>query len=222
VDADELAERRATMVADQIARRGIRDPRLLAAMRELPRHEFLPEKDWPHAYEDRPIPIGEGQTISQPYIVAAMTEALDCRPDDHLLDVGTGSGYQAALLSRLVRSVVSIERRPALVARARATLGRLGCVNVTVLEGDGSDGVPVFSPYDAVLVAAGAPRVPTDLTAQLADGGRLVVPVGTAELQHLMVLRRTGERVTEEVREDCVFVPLVGRQGWSVEHPAAK
>jgi protein-L-isoaspartate(D-aspartate) O-methyltransferase len=118
--------------------------------------------------------------------------------------------------------VVSIERRPALVARARATLGRLGCVNVTVLEGDGSDGVPVFSPYDAVLVAAGAPRVPTDLTAQLADGGRLVVPVGTAELQHLMVLRRTGERVTEEVREDCVFVPLVGRQGWSVEHPAAK
>ena len=211
---DALAERRAAMVRDQIGARGIRDARLLAAMRELPRHEFLPEDVWAQAYDDRPLAIGEGQTISQPYMVAAMTQAASVGGADRVLDVGTGSGYQAAVLARLGRTVVSIERRPALAARARATARRLGIVNLVVLDGDGTEGVPVFAPYDAILVAAGAPAVPKSLVAQLADGGRLVIPVGSAELQHVTVVRRDGDRLTEERREGCVFVPLVGRQGW--------
>ena len=211
---DAQADRRAAMVSVQIAARGIRDPRLLRAMHDLPRHEFLPEHVRAQAYDDRPLPIGEGQTISQPYMVAAMTEAASIGGDDRVLDVGTGSGYQAAVLAWLGRSVVSIERRPALAAQARATARRLGIVNLVVLDGDGSEGVPVFAPYDAIMVAAGAPAVPASLVSQLADGGRLVIPIGSAELQHVTVVRRDGDRLTEERREGCVFVPLVGRQGW--------
>ena len=214
LDAEELTHRRVAMVAEQISGRGIRDRYLLQAMREVPRHEFLPKSARCHAYEDRPLSIGEGQTISQPYIVAAMIEPLGCGSDDHVLDVGTGSGYQAAILARLVRSVVSIEYRPSLAARARKTLTRLGIPNVTVLDGDGSDGVPVFSPYDAIVIAAGAPAVPPDLLSQLSKRGKMVVPVGATDLQHLTFLRRSGQSLNEEVRESCVFVPLVGRQGW--------
>ena len=214
LDAEELTHRRVAMVTEQIAGRGIRDRYLLQAMREVPRHEFLPKSARCHAYEDRPLSIGEGQTISQPYIVAAMIEPLGCGSDDHVLDVGTGSGYQAAILARLVRSVVSIEYRPSLAARARKILAHLGIPNVTVLDGDGSDGVPVFSPYDAIVIAAGAPAVPPDLISQLSKRGKMVVPVGTTHLQHLTFLRRSGQSVNEEVRESCVFVPLVGRQGW--------
>jgi len=220
LDAEELTHRRVAMVAEQISGRGIRDRYLLQAMREVPRHEFLPKSARCHAYEDRPLSIGEGQTISQPYIVAAMIEPLGCGSDDHVLDVGTGSGYQAAILARLVRSVVSIEYRPSLAARARKTLTRLGIPNVTVLDGDGSDGVPVFSPYDAIVIAAGAPAVPPDLLSQLSKRGKMVVPVGATDLQHLTFLRRSGQSLNEEVRESCVFVPLVGRQGW--RHSGAK
>ena len=220
LDAEELTHRRVAMVTEQIAGRGIRDRYLLQAMREVPRHEFLPKSARCHAYEDRPLSIGEGQTISQPYIVAAMIEPLGCGSDDHVLDIGTGSGYQAAILARLVRSVVSIEFRPSLAARARKTLTRLGIPNVTVLDGDGSDGVPVFSPYDAIVVAAGAPAVPPDLLSQLSKRGKMVVPVGTTDLQHLTFLRRSGQGLNEEVRESCVFVPLVGRLGW--RHSGAK
>ena len=218
--AEELATRRAAMVSEQIAGRGIRDPRLLQAMRDVPRHEFLPESSWAHAYDDRPLSIGEDQTISQPYMVAAMTEPLACGPEDRVLDVGTGSGYQAAVLARLVRNEVSLECRPHLAARARAILVRLGVANVIVLDGDGGDGAPVFSPYDAILVAAGAPAVPPSLVAQLGDRGRIVIPVGTASLQRLTLLRRTGKCMSEETREGCVFVPLVGRYGWG--HSAVK
>lgn len=219
--ADEaLTNRRLAMVSEQIAGRGIRDSRLLQAMREVPRHEFLPKSARDNAYEDRPLSIGEGQTISQPYIVAAMIEPLDCGSNDHVLDVGTGSGYQAAILAQLVRSVVSIEYRPSLAARARKTLARLGIPNVTVLDGDGSDGSPVFSPYDAIVVAAGAPEAPSDLISQLSKRGKMVVPVGTTNLQHLTFFRRSVQGLSEEVREDCVFVPLVGRQGW--RHSGAK
>ena len=220
LDAEELTHRRVAMVTEQIAGRGIRDRYLLQAMREVPRHEFLPKSARCHAYEDRPLSIGEGQTISQPYIVAAMIEPLGCGSDDHVLDIGTGSGYQAAILARLVRSVVSIEFRPSLAARARKTLTRLGIPNVTVLDGDGSDGAPVFSPYDAIVVAAGAPAVPPDLLSQLSKRGKMVVPVGTTDLQHLTFLRRSGQGLNEEVRESCVFVPLVGRLGW--RHSGAK
>ena len=220
LDAEELTHRRVAMVAEQISGRGIRDRYLLQAMREVPRHEFLPKSARCHAYEDRPLSIGEGQTISQPYIVAAMIEPLGCGSDDHVLDIGTGSGYQAAILARLVRSVVSIEYRPSLAARARKTLTRLGIPNVTVLDGDGSDGVPVFSPYDAIVIAAGAPAVPPDLLSQLSKRGKMVVPVGATDLQHLTFLRRSGQSLNEEVRESCVFVPLVGRQGW--RHSGAK
>ena len=212
--ADALAARRALMVSEQLVSRGIRDPRVLQAMRDVPRHEFLPDGLLAQAYEDRPLPIGEGQTISQPYMVAAMTEALAVSASDRILDVGTGSGYQAAVLARLGQRVVSIERHPALAARARATAARLGVTNLVVLEGDGSEGVPVFSPYDAILVAAGAPSVPPGLVAQLAAGGRLVIPVGPADMQRVTIVTRDGDRVGEETREGCVFVPLVGRQGW--------
>ena len=220
LDAEELTHRRVAMVTEQIAGRGIRDRYLLQAMREVPRHEFLPKSARCHAYEDRPLSIGEGQPISQPYIVAAMIEPLGGGSDDHVLDIGTGSGYQAAILARLVRSVVSIEFRPSLAARARKTLTRLGIPNVTVLDGDGSDGAPVFSPYDAIVVAAGAPAVPPDLLSQLSKRGKMVVPVGTTDLQHLTFLRRSGQSLNEEVRESCVFVPLVGRLGW--RHSGAK
>ncbi len=188
----DLPGARERMVTSQIAGRGVTDPRVLAAMREVPRHRFVPEPVARDAYEDRPLPIGEGQTISQPYMVAAMTVALAPGPADHVLEVGTGSGYQAAILARLAGSIVSIERHPALAARAAATMDALGISNVRVVVGDGSSGYPAAAPYDRILVTAGAPAVPESLKAQLADGGRLVVPVGPEGLQHVMVARAPG------------------------------
>jgi protein-L-isoaspartate(D-aspartate) O-methyltransferase len=202
------------MVTSQIVARGVADPRVLAAMREVPRHRFLPEAMARDAYEDRPLPIGEGQTISQPYMVAAMTAALAPGPTDHVLEVGTGSGYQAAILARLAGSVVSIERHPALAERAAATMDALGISNVRVVVGDGSTGYAAEAPYDRILVTAGAPAIPESLKAQLADGGRLVIPVGPEGLQHVLVVERRGPLFSTTEGEGCVFVPLIGQHGW--------
>jgi protein-L-isoaspartate(D-aspartate) O-methyltransferase len=210
---DDAAERR-RMVETQIVRRGVRDERVLDAMREVPRHRFVPQHAGYTAYDDRPLSIGEGQTISQPYMVAVMTEVLGPRPSDRVLEIGTGSGYQTAVLARLSAEVISIERHGALADRARATLNALGVSNVEVLVGDGTEGVPDRAPFDRIIVTAGAPAVPESLREQLAEGGRLVIPVGPSGFQRLTIVeRRDGEFPTRE-GEGCVFVPLIGRHGW--------
>jgi len=210
IDFDALREE---MVVRQIEGRGVTHPRTLAAMRAVPRHAFVPADLRASAYEDRPLPIGDGQTISQPYMVAAMTAAMDPPPAGRVLEIGTGSGYQAAVLARICREVVTIERHARLATRAREVLAGLGLANVRVEVGDGTLGFPEAQPYDGILVTAGAPDVPWPLRAQLADGGRLVVPVGGADYQELIVETRRGEAFTSEVRDACVFVPLVGRYG---------
>jgi protein-L-isoaspartate(D-aspartate) O-methyltransferase len=210
----DFRDARQRMVESQIAARGVRDPLVLEAMRAVPRHLFVPEDLREDAYKDRPLPIGEGQTISQPYIVAAMTERLAVDGGHRVLEIGTGSGYQTAILSRLAREVVTIERHAPLSARAADVLSELGVGNVQVIVGDGSEGYPAAAPYDRILVAAGAPVVPTALKEQLADAGRLVIPVGPLGFQRLMLVERRGETFTESEGEGCVFVPLVGRHGW--------
>jgi protein-L-isoaspartate(D-aspartate) O-methyltransferase len=201
-------------IDEQLVARGIRDARVLDAMRRVPRHEFVQQDVQPLAYADRALPIGDGQTISQPYMVAAMTEALRLVGHERVLEVGTGSGYQAAILAELAREVVSIERRPELAEAARERLALLGYSNVRVIVGDGSVGYPDGAPYEAILVAAASPRVPESLKHQLADGGRLVIPVGSPEEQRLTVVNREGASYLESVHEGCVFVPLVGAEGW--------
>ncbi len=206
---------RAAMVETQIVQRGLRHPRVVAAMRQVPRHLFVPGVGRDAAYEDRPLPIGDGQTISQPYMVAVMTAALDPQPGDHVLEVGTGSGYQAAVLAVLCREVITIERHPRLAERARATLDRLGFGHVRVVVGDGSVGFPDGRPYQGVIVTAAAPAVPVPLRDQLAEGGRLVIPVGSSGYQELVVETRTASGFTRETREGCVFVPLIGQEGFA-------
>ncbi len=207
------AVERARMVELQIRSRGIDDVPVLDAMRAVPRHRFVPRSELAAAYEDCPLPVGHGQTISQPYMVAAMTTALDLSARERVLEVGTGSGYQAAILARLAADVVTVEWVPELAARARAALEALGAANVTVLTGDGTADL-VAGPFDAVLVAAGAPRVPAVLRERLADGGRLVMPIGSPELQTLTVVRRIGPVFREQASDPCRFVPLRGRHGW--------
>jgi len=209
------AARRDAMVRSQIEARGVTHPGVLAAMRAVPRELFVPAHLAETAYEDRALPIGSDQTISQPYMVAVMTQALDLTSAARVLEVGTGSGYQAAVLSQLARQVTTIERRHELAEEAGARLAALGCDNVTVIVGDGTDGYAAGAPYDAILVTAGAPQVPEPLTAQLADGGRLVIPVGTARDQDLITIVCRGDRLTQTIGERCVFVPLVGRFGWT-------
>jgi protein-L-isoaspartate(D-aspartate) O-methyltransferase len=208
------APRRAEMVERQIVARGVRDPRVLEAMHSVPRHLFVPEALREEAYEDRPLPIGEGQTISQPYMVAAMTAALDLTPTARVLEVGTGSGYQAAVLSCLAREVITIERHEPLAARAREILQQLAYSNVRVVVGDGSLGFPEAQPFDGIIVTAAAPQVPVTLREQLAEGGRLVVPVGTLTFQELIVETRHGSGYARVVHEGCVFVPLIGAFGY--------
>ena len=205
---------RTRMVAEQLERRGIRDARVLDAMRRVPREAFVEPANRNRAYADQALPIGSGQTISQPYMVAAMTEALALRGDERVLEIGTGSGYQAAVLAELAREVVSIERHASLADSARTRLEALGYQNIDVIVGDGSAGYADRAPYDAILVAAGAPRVPASLKIQLSDQGRLVIPIGTAGQQDLVVLQRDGDRFRETTREGCVFVPLIGAEGW--------
>lgn len=198
----------------QIAGRWIRDPRILAAMAEVPRHLFVPPQYGPDAYADTPLPIGNGQTISQPYIVALMTELLHPGPKDRVLELGAGSGYQAAILGRLTAQVVSIERIGAVAAQARANLAAVGAKNVEVIEGDGTQGYPPAAPYNGILVTAASPEIPGPLTEQLADNGRLVAPVGERAVQDLVVLERHGDRYRKERRESVRFVPLIGKYGW--------
>jgi protein-L-isoaspartate(D-aspartate) O-methyltransferase len=211
----DFERRRRQMVEVQIARRGVRDEAVLAAMREVPRERFIAETAAEFAYEDSPLPIEEGQTISQPYIVAAMIEAAEVGPGDRVLEVGTGSGYAAAVLGRIAGAVFGMERHETLAGLARERLGALGYGNVDVRIGDGTLGLAEDAPFDAILVSAGGPEVPEALKAQLEIGGRLVIPVGEAGDQKLHKITRTGaDRFEEEVLGTVTFVPLIGAQGW--------
>ena len=210
-----MREARARMVAEQLRGRDVRDTRVLAAMDAVPREAFVPEEEQSLAYHDGPLPIGAGQTISQPYIVARMTELLRVAEGDRVLDVGTGSGYQAAVLAELGCRVTSIERDPSLAASARERLERLGYGDrIEIHVGDGSLGDPGGAPWDGILVAAAAPAIPEALREQLGEARRLVIPVGTRWDQQLMVVERHGDEWTERSDGLCVFVPLIGAGGW--------
>ncbi|MHC1626822.1 MAG: protein-L-isoaspartate(D-aspartate) O-methyltransferase [Methanoculleaceae archaeon] len=212
--ADGFEEERQRMVEEQIRSRGVRDERVLAAMEEVPRHIFVPLRLRRYAYADRPLPIGRGQTISQPYIVARMTELLELKPSDRVLEIGAGSGYQAAILSKLVAEVVTVERLPHIAGQAREHLRTLGITNVKVVEGDGTCGYPPDGPYDGIIVTAAAPGVPAPLIEQLAPGGRLVIPVGGREFQELVRITREEEGPRRESFGGVCFVPLIGEYGW--------
>jgi protein-L-isoaspartate(D-aspartate) O-methyltransferase len=209
-EEDEFRAARLKMVEQQLHQRGIRDERVLQAMAEVPRHLFVPETWRSSAYTDGPLPIGEEQTISQPYIVALMSEALELQGAETVLEIGTGSGYQAAVLSRLAKQVYSIEIIPQLAETARVRLAALGYTNVTVLVGDGNLGWPQASPYTAIMVTAAAPQIPPALLEQLADGGRMVLPVTVdRDIQHLVRLQKQGGEVAREDLGAVRFVPLV-------------
>jgi protein-L-isoaspartate(D-aspartate) O-methyltransferase len=205
---------RRRMVREQLIDRDIRDARVLEAMATIPRHLFTPPEYRNVAYDDGPLPIGERQTISQPYIVALMTEMLKLSGDENVLEVGTGSGYQAAVLAHLARSVHTIERHEPLAQQAAATMSKLGLQNVFIHIGDGSLGWPPDAPYDGIIVTAAAPHAPQPLLDQLADGGRLVVPVGGVGGQYLEVWQRDGVDFTHEALVPVAFVPLRGQYGW--------
>jgi protein-L-isoaspartate(D-aspartate) O-methyltransferase len=207
--ADVYSGLRRRMVESQLRARGIGDERVLAAMASVPRHEFAPERYRQQAYEDHPLPIGEGQTISQPYIVASMLEALELSSHDKVLEVGTGSGYVTALLAELTAEVVSIERHASLADRARELLAGMGYTNARILLGDGSRGFAELAPYDAIIVSAAALELPRELVAQLAAGGRMIIPVGSDDAQQLQLIRMRNGQPQIGAREFCRFVPLV-------------
>lgn len=197
------------MVDSQLRQRGIADERVLLAMERVPRHEFAPERYRDQAYEDHPLPIGEGQTISQPYIVAIMLDALKLTPTDKVLEIGTGSGYVTALLAELTARVISIERHESLAQSARALLAALGYSNMNVVTGDGTRGFPEAAPYDAIVVSAAAAEMPPALIAQLGEGGRMIIPVGADDSQQLLLVRMENGQLRTEFRELCRFVPLI-------------
>jgi protein-L-isoaspartate(D-aspartate) O-methyltransferase len=207
-------EMRGRMVDEQIMGRGIADKRTLDALRKVPRHEFVPEKLRMSAYSDYPLPIGSGQTISQPYMVALMTERLGLKGDEKILEIGTGSGYQTAILAELCRQVYSIERFEGLAEVARGILARLGYVNFKIKVGDGTLGWEEFAPYDGAIVTAGAPGIPESLAAQIKEGGRIVIPIGSEFSQVLTVAEKTGKIVNASPVCGCMFVPLIGKEGW--------
>jgi len=202
------------MVHEQLVQRGIRDERVIQAMEKVPREAFVPETLRDRAYEDTPLPIGDGQTISQPYIVGLMTELLHLQGEERVLEIGTGSGYQTALLAELCSKVFSIERSFTLSAAARKVLESLGYNNVLLRVGDGTVGWDEFSPYDRIIVTAGAPALPKALSLQLKEGGLLIVPVGDRVQQDLKIVQRTESGFDEQSGGGCVFVPLIGRNGW--------
>jgi len=208
---------RREMVENQIKARGISDKRVLDAMLEIKRHKFVLPEYMNRAYDDTPLPISCGQTISQPYMVAWMTELLSLKGDEKVLEIGTGSGYQAAILSRLAKKVYTIERIEELANSARKVFEELGIENVEVFVGDGTCGLPEHSPFDGIIVTAGAPSVPQVLVEQLADGGRLVVPVGSSSIQTLTVVEKKHGRAFTREEGSCVFVPLIGKFGWKEE-----
>lgn len=212
--SESLQARREVMVVVQLRDRGIRDPRVLRAMERVPRHEFVSSDRVADAYGDFPLPIGEGQTISQPYIVAAMLEALALREEDSALEIGTGSGYQTAILCELCRSVYSVERYSSLRDRAEKTLRQMGYTNFELRTGDGSAGWPEAAPFDGIVVSAAVPRVPVTLFDQLREGGRLILPVGSQISQELLLVRKqSGVAMTTHL-DGCRFVPLVGMGGF--------
>ena len=206
---------RLRMVETQLRARGLRDDRVLEAMARVPRHLFIPTMEKPYAYEDRALPIGEGQTISQPFMVAIMTELLDPGPADKVLEIGTGSGYQAAVLSLLCREVHTVERVPALYERTTAILKQEGYVNVVTYLSDGTLGLPEEAPFDVILITAAAPDIPAPILDQLDDGGRLVAPVGSRYGQTLIRIHRKGDVYERSYSTPCVFVPLIGLHGFS-------
>ena len=210
----DFEKERSRMVEEQIAYRGVTDPRVLAAMGKVPRHEFMPEALRSQAYGDHAMPIGEGQTISQPYIVALMTELLELKGDERVLEIGTGSGYQAAVLADLCQKVFTVERVKNLADKARATLDRLGYKNVAMKVFDGTYGWKEMAPFDAIIVTAAAPDIPSALVEQLKEGGRLVIPVGERYTQVLVKVVRTATGVLRTESIPCVFVPLIGNHGW--------
>jgi len=203
------------MVDTQLIPRGIKDIRVLNAMRKAPRHLFVGDYMQAHAYEDMALPIGGGQTISQPYMVALMTELLELKGDEKVLEIGTGSGYQAAILGELARAVFTIERKDELAKKADERLRGLGYGKVRVITGDGTLGLPEEAPFDRILITAGTPKIPEPLIEQLADGGIIVAPVGIRFAQQLLIVRKSKEGVSEQTHVPCVFVPLIGEYGWS-------
>jgi protein-L-isoaspartate(D-aspartate) O-methyltransferase len=212
---NEYTSRRQKMVENQLLSRGIKDPRVIAAMRKVPRHLFLDEALWPEAYEDHPVPIGEKQTISQPFIVALMTEALKLSGMEKILEVGTGSGYQAAVLAELAEQVYSIERLPSIAKRARRILDELKYANIVITIGDGTLGWKEHSPYDGIIVTAASPYPPKTLLEQLKMGGRLIIPIGDEFTQDLTLYRKEGEEdYSKKSYGGCRFVKLIGEQGW--------
>jgi protein-L-isoaspartate(D-aspartate) O-methyltransferase len=212
---DPSADERRMMIETQIRKRGVSSPRVLEAMAAVPRHEFVPAKFRKEAYADKPLAIGEGQTISQPYMVAAMTEALDLTGYERVLEIGTGSGYQAAVLSLLVPQVITVESHTSLALAAQERLTNLGYTNVHVHNGDGSAGFLDSAPYDAILVTAGAPEIPRAFASQLREGGRLIIPVGDRDNQELVRAQMESGKLKSRALFNCKFVLLLGRYGWS-------
>jgi protein-L-isoaspartate(D-aspartate) O-methyltransferase len=206
---DNYLQARKRMVEEQIAERGVRDQRVLDAMLTIPRHLFLPESQWHHAYEDHPLPLADGQTISQPYIVAAMTEALEVGPEHAVLEIGTGSGYQAAILCLLAKMVYTVELLPNLSAQARRNIQRLDLRNIRFRVGDGHEGWPEFAPYDRVIVTAASDTMPFPLVQQMADSGRIVVPVGSSGTQVLTLGVKHGTKLVQRHLMGVSFVPFV-------------
>src|SRR5580700_6675406 len=213
IQSDRFAALRRNMVDTQLRARGIRDERVLAAMGKVPRHLFVADEYRDSAYEDHPLPIGEGQTISQPYIVALMLEVLGLEGSETVLEIGTGSGYQTALLAELARQVYSVERIESLARSAEAILKRLGYRNVSLIVGDGSQGLVQQAPFDAIVVSAAAPQIPQPLLEQLREAGRMVVPVGPSDAQKLKLVQRREGGIVVTNLEGCRFVPLIGEQG---------
>ena len=205
---------RSRMVDEQIVNRGVKDERVLAVMRKIPRHEFLPEGIRGMAYNDNALPLGEGQTMSQPYMVALMTESLRLKGSERVLEIGTGSGYQAAVLAEMGEKVYTVERIKTLADKARTTLDRLGYKSVAIKVYDGTYGWKEMAPFDAIIVTAGSPDIPAPLVEQLKEGGRMSIPVGDRYGQQLITVVKTAEGVTTERSIPCVFVPLIGNHGW--------
>jgi protein-L-isoaspartate(D-aspartate) O-methyltransferase len=202
------------MVETQLIPRGITDSQVLGAMMKVPRHLFVPEHLQEKAYNDYPLPIGEGQTISQPYMVAQMTEVLELTKESLILEIGTGSGYQTAILAEIVQKVYTIERIEVLAKRAKDLLNKLGYRNIFIKIGDGTIGWKEYSPYDRILITAGTPKVPSPLFDQLKEGGIIIVPIGDRVIQTLTRVRKIKGKIVEEKLFDCMFVPLIGKYGW--------
>jgi len=214
IEDEIFKERRKTMVSEQIIKRGIKDKRVIGAMQVIPRHLFVNKENIDEAYGDFPLPIGHGQTISQPYIVALMTSLLELKGDEIVLEIGTGSGYQAAILSKLALKVYSIERIPILAERAMAILEMLSIENVCVIVGNGTLGLPEYAPYDKIIVTAAGSDIPKPLCEQLKDGGIMVIPIGERGFQRLIVVKKEGGKIKQYDEGGCVFVPLIGKYGF--------